>query len=462
LGKGVLYDYYHHLFLKETGGSYVFWQASSLNPDLRICQAGKDMKEGFDELLKRGIGRLISSYEPENELKIAIHYSYPSIHAAWIVDGKIVPGTGDNESNTLRQYNRNRDGWVKILHDSGHGFDFISYSSIEKGGLLTNGYKVLILPMSYALSDKEVQQIEEFVEQGGILIADALPGVMDDHTKFRSKRALANVFGIKARAYTRKELITPGAETKLKFRNAEALLNEDNKPELLYHKYGKGTAYLLNYFLDSYPEEKLNQNNESSLVKIRKLYERENLESGINLTTLAGDPANGVEKYSFLENNGSTRLLGLLPGRNGKDEEINLHINESVHLYDIRNKKYMGKGNDFKIKVKTSVPELFGLVEGKIDHIKVETPSSLNPGEKVTLDFEIVGKGISNLKSVVRVDVYNPLREKVNYYSKNCDINNSSGSYSFDIALNDLPGMWNIRLTEVISGVAKEVSISVK
>ncbi len=462
LGKGVLYDYYHHLFLKETGGSYVFWQASSLNPDLRICQAGKDMKEGFDEMLKRGIGRLISSYEPENELKIAVHFSYPSVHAAWIADGKIVPETEDNVSETLKQYNRNRDGWVKVLHDAGFGFDFISYSSIEDGGLQTKGYKVLILPMSYALSNKEVRQIEEFVNQGGILIADALSGVMDDHTKFRTKRALADVFGIKARDYKIEELVTPKGESNLKVKKAEVLLQENNKKQLLYNKHGKGSAFLLNYFMDSYPEEKLAHSNEPSLSRIRKLFNKENLASGITFTTRTGEPASSVEKYSFSENSRSSRLLGLLPGKTGKDEEINLHINDVVHLYDIRNKKYLGSGKDFKIKVKTSVPELFGLVQGKIDNIEVEAPSGLIRGEKATLNFDIVGMGISDLKSVVRVDVYNPLGEIINYYSKNCDITDSSGSYSFDIALNDLPGLWKIRLTEVISSVENEVSITVK
>ncbi len=460
LGKSVLYDYYNHLFLNETGGSYVFWQVSCLNPDLRICQSGLDLKAGFDEMLKRGIGRLVGSFKPENELRIAIHFSYPSIHAAWISDGKIVPETADDSaSETLKQFNRNRDGWVKALYDAGHGFDFISYGSIENGGLLSNGYKVLILPMSYALSDEEVRQIEKFVEQGGILIADALPGVMDDHTKFRSKRALADVFGIQARSYKVEELVTPKGESNIKIKKADVLLKQDNKPQLLYNKYGKGRAYLLNYFMDRYPEEKSAHNNEPSLARIRKIFDKEKLTSGITITTSIGNPANSVVKYSFSENSGSTRLLGLLPGKTGNDREINLHINDAAHLYDIRNKRYLGSGNDFKIKVKTSVPELYGLVQGKIDHIKVEAPSTLNRGEKIKLDFEMIGEDISDLKSVVRVDVFSPDGKMINYYSDNCDLNNSSGSYSFNTALNDLPGLWKIRLTEVISSVEKEVSI---
>ncbi len=458
LGKGVLYDYYNHMFLKETGGSYIFWQASCLNPDLRICQSGQDLKEGFDELLKRGIGRLVGSYEPDNELKIAIHFSYPSIHAAWIVDGKIIPGdTVIITVKRLKQFNRNRDGWVKILHDAGLGFGFISYNSIEKGSLLNDGYKVLILPMSYALSDREVQQIEAFVRQGGILIADALPGIMDDHTKLRSERALSDVFGIKPRSYTREELISPIGESKLKAGKADVLLKENKVPQMLHHNYGNGSAWLLNYFMDKYPEEKLTHNNESSLQKIRNLLAEENLESSILITKNNGHPANGVEKYSFSEDGSSARLLGLLPGKTGEEEEINLFLNQSVHLYDIRNKKYLGEGNDFKIKVKTSVPELFGLVQGIIEDIKVDAPSRLSRGEAMTLDFKITGVGSADLKSVVRVNVYDPEGANTLYYSDNCELINGSGTHRFNTALNDLPGQWKIHLTEVISGSEKEI-----
>ncbi len=461
LGKGVLYDYYNHLFLKETGGSYIFWQVSNLNPDLRFCQSGVDLKAGFDEILKRGIGRLISSYEPENELKIAVHFSYPSVHASWIVDGKIAPGPQANLSNTLQQFNRNRDGWVKILHDTGQGFGFISYSDIENGSLVSNGYKVLILPMSYALSDKEVQQIEIFVKQGGIVIADALPGVMDDHTKFRSKRELAEVFGIEARTYSRDELVTPKGESKLKITKASVLANWDGRPQFLYNEYGSGRAYLLNYFMDSYTDDKLHHNTASSLMKIRKLFDKENLKSSITLTASTGDPADGVEKYSFSENGSSTRLLGLLPGKTGDSKEINLHVDKSVHLYDIRNHKYLGEGNDFKINIKASVPELFGLVQGTIDHIKVIAPPNIVCGEKVILDFEVEGKGLRSLKSTVHIDVYNPDGKKINYYSGNCDLINSLGRYSFNTALDDPSGYWKIRLTETISGLEKVVLIAV-
>lgn len=462
MGKSVLYDYYHHLFLKETGGSYIFWQVSSMNPDFRINRAGTAMKKGFDELLKRGIGRLVSSYQPENELKIAIHYSYPSVHAAWIVDGKISANTGNNDSKTLVQFNKNRDGWVKSLHDLGFGFEFIAYNKIEAGGLIAGGYKVLILPMSYAISDLEVKEIEAFVKAGGIVVADALPGVMDNHTKFRKTRALADVFGIAGSPYSREELVTPEAEIKLKTRKSKPLIKEKSKPELVYNKYGKGSAYLLNYFMDKYPKEKLNQNNEVSLAKLRGLFERENIGSSIRITKPNGSTENSIEKYSFSKNDEATQLLGLLPGKGGKDRGIILHIKEQMHLYNIRNKEYIGEGKVFKIWMKKSVPELFGLVKTRIESFRIDAPSKAKRNEKITITIDFDQELFSDFTSVASIDVYNPSGERTNHYSKNCDIKNGVGQYSFTTALNDTSGRWKIRITEVISGLEKEVSILIE
>jgi len=316
--------------------------------------------------------------------------------------------------------------------------------------------------MSYALSDLEVQQIEAFVKQGGILIADALPGIMDDHTKFRSARALSDVFGIKSRSYSREELITPEGESNLKVRKADVLLKENNVSHILHHNYGSGSAWLLNYFMDSYPEEKLNQTNEASLRKIRKLFAKENLESGILINTPSGDPANGIEKYSFSEPGSSARLLGLLPGKTGEDREIVLNFDQPLHLYDIRNRNYLGDGKDFRIQVKTSVPELFGLVQGKIDGIEIEAPSTVVRGETMLLNFKVVGNGTSNLKSVVRVNVFDPEGDNTLFYSDNCEIIDGSGTHSFNTALNDQPGQWKIQLTEVISGAEKVVTVELR
>ena len=52
----------------------------------------------------------------------------------------------------------NRDGWVRTIKDLGLQFDFVSSEQVEQGSLASGKYKVLILPLSLALSPAEVKK----------------------------------------------------------------------------------------------------------------------------------------------------------------------------------------------------------------------------------------------------------------------------------------------------------------
>lgn len=462
-GKSVLFDFYQHIFVNETGGAYIFWQQSALNPDLQFCKSGADMKAGFTEMRERGIGKLVASYRPENDNRIAIHYSYPSIHAAWIVDGRIKSGrTYGNTSETLEQFRRNLDGWVKILQDAGLGFDFTAYSDIEKGDLMTKGFKVLILPMSAALSDKEVSAIERFVENGGTVICDGLAGIMDDHTKFREKMALAGVFGIKPVAYTARDLITPSGNKKIVLRGARSLSGEKNNQQLLYHAYGTGKAFMLNYFMDNYPELKTKQEHETALTAIRKVFSKAGITSSISLTDINNKPVAGVSMYSFSEKTGAVKLLGLLPGKSSKDTSILIHLDTISHVYDVRSNQYLGKGKNINLKILPWVPSLLAIVQGTIDTVKAVDISAIPPGGLVRIRFSVGSVDSYKLNSVASVAVYDGQGRKKSYYSGNCTIDNNQGVYEFGTALNDREGKWKVVVTEVISGKSATLFFNVK
>jgi len=313
LGKDVFYDFYDQLFKGATGGAYIFWQYSTLNPDLTLCQSALDMEEGFRELRGEGIGKLVGLSRADNH-GIAIHYSYPSIHAAWIVDGKMHESVTEHSSQTLDRFNENRDGWAKILKDSGLQFDFIAYADVENDGLLTRGYKTLILPMSVALSGREVEAIREFVRTGGTLIADALPGIMDQHCTFRETGALAEVFGIEAFQGNRELILGMKGNPNLKRTSAVSLTQKEGRPALLSNRFGKGRAYLLNYFLHTYPADKLEGKSEPARKQMGQVLADAEIRPKVRLTSLSGEESvAGVASYVFHDN--ATRLLGLVPDK---------------------------------------------------------------------------------------------------------------------------------------------------
>lgn len=456
LGKDVFYNFYSNLFKGANGGAYIFWQYSTLDPDLTMSQSGKDMEQGFRELRGEGIGKLVGLATPENN-GIAVHYSYPSIHAAWIVDGKVKEEVSYHASASFDRFAANRDGWVKILKDSGLQLDFLAYGDLEKGALREKGYKVFVLPMSYALSDKEVAAIRDFVQAGGTLIADGLPGIMDEHCRFRSKRPLLDVFGIEADVATPKTIVDGVGEPGLALKGAHALSSRGNR--LLVNRFGKGKAYLLNFFLDTYPEDRLEKRSGPLLADFAKVLADAQIVPVVRLVGAQGEAVAQCSTYVF--NNGTTRLVGIVPDmlRPGI-EKAQLRFDGKKAIYDVRAKKYVGTGSSFEVTLEPGVPSLFALVADPVGEMSINVPSSAVLGEEIRLRFGL--SGIEDFRSVAKVVVTDPNGNTVRYYGGNRDILAGKGQTAFRTALNDPPGRWKVEVTDVISGHGKTAEIEVK
>jgi len=99
--------------------------------------------------------------------------------------------------NALSTSNLTRIGWIKLLEDLGYQAKFIHQDHLLGGALERDGTKVLVLNRTLCLSDAEAAAIRTFAAGGGVVIADHLCGVFDEHGKAREKGALDDLFGIR-------------------------------------------------------------------------------------------------------------------------------------------------------------------------------------------------------------------------------------------------------------------------
>ena len=128
---------------------------------------------------------------------VAIYYSHPSIQVSWCLDAEAHGQTWVNRNNDdkLGTSHNVRKAWEYILADSGIGYDFLAYDRVIREGVPAE-YRVLILPACFALSDTEARRIAEFCERGGVVVADFLCGLFDQHGKGRDRGALDDLFGV--------------------------------------------------------------------------------------------------------------------------------------------------------------------------------------------------------------------------------------------------------------------------
>ena len=175
-----------HLLLLGDKGCIVWWSEDCIDWSsddyalteraLALAPVLKEMRSPLARLFLRG------RHETDS---IAIHYSQPSIQAAWLIESAADGATWlrrfSSHEAAHNRHARVRHAWLKTIEDLGYTPRFISSEQLERGGLA--GTAVLVLPQSHALSDAELKAISGF---NGTLLADGSPGQFDEHARLRA------------------------------------------------------------------------------------------------------------------------------------------------------------------------------------------------------------------------------------------------------------------------------------
>jgi len=462
-GRRTLYDLYNGLFHGFTAGAYIFWQYSILNPDYRFSASAESIRAALGEIRDGGVARLLRSAERSND-GIAIHYSFPSIHGSWIVDGHTTgpdEGIGEGAGPTFRKFEANRDGWVNLLKDLAFGFDFLARQQIEAGDLIRRRFRVLILPFSVAISEREAQAIRQFVQAGGVLIADGQPGVMDGHAGWLERGALDELFGIERPKPPRQaELASARPETGLRLRGARALAQLDSAPAVIANQAGQGKTVYLNFFLSSYVEDRRERAEGKWKELLGQALEWAGIRAPYRVLAADGRPLAGFLLAAYRK--GAARYLGLL-----KNDELRLatqpfsvELGGQWHVYDVRRKRYLGPSRTIRDAISTAEPKLYALLPQPAGRLRIQAPPAARRGESLRLRLAI--EGPRDYDSVILLRVYRPDGTAALQYADNLETKAGAAEASFHLALNDPAGAWRITATDAATGRQAEVRTAVR
>lgn len=89
----------------------------------------------------------------------------------------------------------NIDTWKRFIKNSKMNYDIISDQVIELGEHYD--YRLIVLPGSKSLSDKELVQLKKYLENGGSLFVTGGPATFSDEGKWRGWDFFTEVFGLK-------------------------------------------------------------------------------------------------------------------------------------------------------------------------------------------------------------------------------------------------------------------------
>ncbi len=470
----------------------IFWEYSCLNPDFTFSRSAQDMSQAFLEIRREGIGKLLLHSAARDSLGIAIHYSMHSIH-------------GTHIHNDAPRFETNRQGWIDILEDLGYQYNFVASQQIESGELVSKGFKLLILPYSIALTDEEAEQIEHFAEQGGIVVGDLQTGIMNEHCVLSDNGKLDELFGIERLStqarpfYINKGFRTntefpyfhfnlahiPGredeesglimAEIGTRVKDGQAAYFNDfmgTVASVVVKEYGLGKGVYLNLAIDQYPLLRRGGGGFALRELIKHIVQLSGVEKPAVIRNSSGAAIEcGYEsilytdcgaQYVCVQSKLDTRSTGhdglsVGGGRSEADrtDELTIEFNRKGHVYNIREKSYLGYTNHVVSEFPYGESQLFAVLPYRVENIRLEVPPVARRGSILKAAIQIqCEKPEDEYQHVLSINVYNPAGKHEWSYSENKSVRTNSTELSLSIPFNERVGKWTMVVKDTATGVS--------
>jgi len=410
------------------GGSSGLGGAAAYTPDLVPLEHFNWAVEEIKEI-KSGIGKLLISSKRKLH-PIGIYYSNACLHAS-----TIRPEETTWESSLL--------DFHYILRDCRYDYKYISPDDVLGGKL--SELSVLILPYAQAISPAEAEKIKNFVREGGLLMADFVPGIMDEHGKKLEKSLLSSIFG------------------------------ETFPSEVDVRSYGKGKAVYLGNYVKGYSEKRKRGEGKgicAGMVRFLTDLPTKKITPFADVTDSNGEIRQDVEVSLF--ENGQAKYLTLIrsitsgPAVKAAGAEaggvsgavatdatsvVNVQIPETSFVYDVRNKKFIGKTDRFTTNLLPSQANVFALLPAKPENMNLQLEQrEYKKGDIVRFNVALPGE-FKDAGMCIRIEVYGPDGKVIPYYTQKLMSNKGMVEGEIPLSLDETSGNYKVIATDVATSL---------
>lgn len=435
--------------------------------------------------IRRGPGPLLRGAR-RDDFGITILYSMSSYHASFF---PTIKRTGQDFMNDILH------SFDSALNDARLDARFVSYAQLAAGQIKRDLCKALILPYALAMSDAEVKAVIDFVNAGGVVLADVRPAVYNEHCKLRPSGALDNLFGVAPgtnrpamqpaifkpdERFAGKEVSVRLSEPELKPAGAVAhgmySTNDIKAPVVLCNTVGAGKAILLNF---SFPEYRTYRaggvggevsiiNEEQQAFAMRDfLVKLLDLEAGVRpAVSILGEDGieiRGIEGYTYRD--GNAVYYGFVP-RYTTSAATNtmpakLKLSAPAELYDVRAGKYLGRTDAFDIRIQEAHAQLYALMPYKVVGLDLSAPASALLGKTIEIGVKVRVDKDRPGRHVIVVEAKRPDGTLKPWDCFTFEAPSGEGRASIPLAFNDPAGVWKITLTDAATGVRTDGKVQV-
>jgi hypothetical protein len=355
---------------------------------------------------------------------------------------------------------------------------------VAQGGLA--GKKLLIIPhfMGMSLSDATCAAIKQFVARGGLVVADLIPAICDEHGKLRAKGGLDDLFGVSHNGFeygqraadylvgvTRPDpLVVQNGwwigewfEKSLQVTDGTALGKHWflDIPAFVTKKTGQGETLLMN-FLQSTTVKRNGQPEDDDLKMVQVLLRAAGVNAPVDVVDSAGVSLLKNYEINTLKD-GPIDYLGLYCETTPENpDQMTVVFPDARETYEVRAGKYLGRVKEAPVPIKAYGAALFARLDYTVSGLTV-TAGDAARGGTVPLAVKVACKGTNQPgRHVVRLEVMAPDGKRSFFYTQNVNTKDGGWRGNLHTALNDQAGTWTVKAREVLSGITATAQFRLK
>lgn len=368
-----------------------------------------------------------------------------------------------------------------------------STDDLITGQIQKNGVKMLFLPGTVSLTGAQVVALERFVQDGGRLVADVLPGRYSEYGAPQDQGRMAKLFGVAGKFEPRKDVVAEDIKvggafaalqpllgkakpcvTGLKTAGGTALGSVGKEPAFVENKTGKGMTLLLNFSLPealaSSPAAKaktVNQNaaavevgvasflsvDEPRLLAARLMADWGGVKPPAQVFTDSSKKElfNTVDVYQYRD--GENLIVGVL-NRDEKERKVVVVLPEAAVIYDLRSDGKGGKAElrkELEISIPPAAAAVCFCVPKPLPSLDIKTERTKSGDIRLAMSG---GGG----RRIIRVEATDPGGKRRPELSGNIDFT-GEGVFTVPVAVDDPQGAWKIMVRDVVTCEVREMEV---
>ena len=452
------------------------------------------------QIVRDGLGDLLLQYKMQHD-GIAVLYSYPSL----FVHGR------SEHTKSYPSHHAAFLAWQNVIHDLNMQYDFVTETTLNSGDFAARGYKVLVLPQTWALGSAAAEAIRRFAERGGTVIADVRPAFYDGRCRPLPAAGLDGLFGVQGdfappRSANMKivgeldlsklELVRPGTgderpvliDPSVKLTTGQALGAAGETPACIVNRVGQGRAVLLNFVPHSSFRVRedtrglagtapLNEMPPDAAMFFLGLFHAAGVERAFNFTQYKQEkvpyfPNVKVQRWRsgdyqivgfFRQTDTQMRRGSFIP--DGENWPVSPQRKESGRpyaplpwVYDVKNGLTVGQATWFITQINPGSPSLYALLPGPLPPISATAPKQAHRGTPIQLKLAVPeARGLHCVKLRART----PDGQPAKFWDQSVQVGKEPKEVILPLAWNDPAGEWTITLTDLF-GADTETVLTVR